>query len=73
MNIVELLKTGTGDHLEDLSLMALAAEMLERLEQRVIVAEDALAKIACDGENCDCCFVDECSYGIAKRAMGDKR
>jgi hypothetical protein len=73
MNIVDLLKTGTGDHLEDLSLMVMAAEMLERLEQRVIVAEDALAEIACDEKDCCCDNPSICSYGIAKRAMGDKR
>jgi len=73
MNIVELLKTGTGDHFEDLSLMVIAAEMLERLEQRVIVAKDALAKIACGPDPCTCADHENCSYWIARKALGDKR
>jgi hypothetical protein len=50
----------------------LAWEAADRIEQ----LEAALREIACDGEPYDKCFCvnsDECSYGIARAALGEKK
>ena len=48
---------------------AIVAERIEELEA-------ALRRIACDGEpydKCHCVNSDECSYGIARAALGEKK
>jgi len=47
-------------------------EAATRIEQ----LKEALRKIACDGEpydKCHCVNSDECSYGIARAALGEKK
>ena len=47
-------------------------EAADRIEQ----LEAALRKIACDGEpydKCHCVNSEECSYGIARAALGEKK
>ena len=47
-------------------------EAATRIEQ----LKEALRKIACDGEpydKCHCVNSDECSYGIARSALGEKK
>ena len=50
--------------------------LLKEAADRIEELEAALRKIACDGEpydKCHCVNSDECSYGIARAALGEKK
>lgn len=55
---------------------AYISSMLEEAADRIEKLEAALRRIACDGEpydKCHCVNSDECSYGIARAALGEKK
>ena len=62
---------------QDLDIQDCGADgVLFRAIDRIEQLEAALRKIACDGEpydKCHCVNSDECSYGIARAALGEKK
>lgn len=51
-------------------------ELINDMQDRIEALEAALRRIACDGEpydKCHCVNSEECSYGIARAALGEEK
>jgi hypothetical protein len=71
-DLVKCLRNRANGLMQWVTVERMATEAADRIEQ----LEAALRKIACDGEpydKCHCVNSDECSYGIARAALGEKK
>jgi uncharacterized protein YbcC (UPF0753/DUF2309 family) len=71
-DLVKCLRNRANGIMHWVTVERMATEAADRIEQ----LEAALRKIACDGEpydKCHCVNSEECSYGIARAALKEKK